>query len=64
MARELWGKPGEPCSNLNLNFSDIPFSETHLWEQFDDERKRLVIQTLARLLVKATEDRQQEQTND
>ena len=50
---------------LNLNFNDdIPIPETHLWEQFDDERKRLVIQTLARLLVKATEDRQQEQTND
>ena len=49
---------------LNLNFNDIPIPETHLWEQFDDEQKRIVIETLARLLVKATRDKQQEQTND
>ena len=49
---------------LNLNFNDIPIPETHLWEQFDDEQKRIVIETLARLLVKATRDSQQEQTND
>jgi hypothetical protein len=24
---------------LNLNFTDIPIPETHLWEQFDDEQK-------------------------
>ena len=39
---------------LNLNFSDIPIPETCLWEQFDDEQKRIVIETLARLLAKAT----------
>ena len=49
---------------LNLNFNDIPIPETHLWEQFDDEQRRIVIETLARLLVKATRDRSQEQTND
>ena len=49
---------------LNLNFNDIPIPETHLWEQFDDEQKRIVIETLARLLVQATSDKQQEQTND
>jgi hypothetical protein len=49
---------------LNLNFNDIPIPETHLWEQFDDEQKRIVIETLARLLVKATGNRHQEQTND
>ncbi|MGI8990174.1 MAG: hypothetical protein ACR2I2_11410 [Bryobacteraceae bacterium] len=49
---------------LNLNFSDIPIPETCLWEQFDDEQKRIVIETLARLFVKATRDKQQEQTND
>ena len=49
---------------LNLNFNDIPIPETHLWEQFDDEQKRIVIETLARLLVQATRDQQQEQTND
>jgi predicted Fe-S protein YdhL (DUF1289 family) len=50
-------------SQLNLNFTDIPIPETCLWEQFDDEQKRIVVETLARLLVKATRDNQ-EQTND
>jgi predicted Fe-S protein YdhL (DUF1289 family) len=49
---------------LNLNFHDIPIPETHLWEQFDDEQKRAVIETLSRLLVKATQDNRQEQSND
>jgi hypothetical protein len=49
---------------LNLNFIDIPVPETCLWEQFDHEQKRIVIETLARLLVQATRDKQQEQTND
>jgi phenylpyruvate tautomerase PptA (4-oxalocrotonate tautomerase family) len=39
---------------LNLNFIEIPIPETCLWEQFDDEQKRLVIETLTRLLVKLT----------
>jgi hypothetical protein len=51
---------------LNLNFTDIPIPETCLWEHFDDERKRIVIETLARLLTKATQagQPQEEQTND
>jgi hypothetical protein len=49
---------------LNLNFNDIPVPETHLWEQFDDEPKLIVIETLARLLLKAARDKNQEQTND
>jgi len=49
---------------LNLNFTDIPISETCLWEQLDDDQKRIVIETLARLLVKATEDKHQEQTSN
>ena len=49
---------------LNLNFIDIPIPETRLWEQFDDEQKRIVVETLARLLVKASRDQNQEQTND
>jgi hypothetical protein len=49
---------------LNLNFNDIPIPETHLWDQFDDDPKRVVIETLARLLVKATRDNNQEQAND
>lgn len=43
---------------LNLNFIDIPIAEPCLWEQFDDEQKRIVIETLARLLVQATRDEQ------
>jgi hypothetical protein len=47
---------------LNLNFTDIPISETCLWEQFDDEQKRILIETLSRLLIKAAQgsDRQEE----
>ena len=49
---------------LNLNFIDIPIPETCLWEQLDDKQKRIVIETLARLLVKATADQHQEQSNN
>ena len=49
---------------LNLNFTDIPIPETCLWEQLEDDQKRIVIETLARLLVKATEDKHQEQTSN
>jgi hypothetical protein len=49
---------------LILNFNDIPIPETHLWEQFDEDQKRVVIETLVRLLVKATVHRRQEQIND
>ena len=50
---------------LNLNFLDIPIPETCLWEQFDDEQKRLVIETLTRLVVKLTQaSNQQEQTQE
>ena len=51
-------------SQLNLNFIDIPIPETCLWEQFDDEQKRIVVETLVRLLVKASRDQNQEQAND
>ena len=47
---------------LILNFTDIPIPETCLWEQLDDQQKRIVVETLARLLVKATTDQPQEQT--
>jgi hypothetical protein len=49
---------------LNLNFNDISIPETHLWEQVDENQKRVVIETLVRLLVKATRNKHQEQTND
>jgi predicted Fe-S protein YdhL (DUF1289 family) len=50
---------------LNLNFLDIPIPDTCLWEQFDDEQKRLVIETLTRLVVKLTQaSNHQEQTRE
>ena len=51
-------------AQLPLNFIDIPIPETCLWEQFDDEQKRIVIETLARLLVQATRNQHQEPTDD
>ena len=49
---------------LNLNFHDIPIPETHLWQQFDDEQRRAVIEVLSRLLIKTIRNQPQEQTND
>jgi predicted Fe-S protein YdhL (DUF1289 family) len=49
---------------LNLNFHEIPIPETRLWEQFDDEQRRAVLDILSRLLVKATQGNRQEQTHD
>jgi len=49
---------------LNLNFTNIPIPETCLWEKLDKEQKRIVTEILTRLLVKATHDEHQEQTND
>jgi hypothetical protein len=49
---------------LNLNFHDIPIPETHLWDEFDEDQKHVVIQTLVRLLVKASRDSHQEPTHD
>ena len=51
-------------SQLHFNFTDIPIPETCLWEQLDDEQKRIVVEALARLFVKATRITHQEQTND
>ena len=50
---------------LHLKFTDIPIPETCLWEQFDDQQRRTVIETLARWMTKATRtDQHQEQTDD
>ena len=51
---------------LPLKFlDDLPLPETYLWEQIDDERKRLVVETLARLMTKATRAHApQEQSHD
>ena len=51
-------------AQLSLNFHEIPIPETHLWEQFDDEQKRVVLEILSRLLVKATQDNRLEPTHD
>ena len=62
--RYYLGQARRAMPQLILSFNDIPIPETHLWEQFDDEQKWIVIETLARLLVQATRDQHQEQTND
>lgn len=51
---------------LPLKFlDDFPLPETYLWEQIDDERKRIVVEILARLMTKATRAHDpQEQSHD
>jgi hypothetical protein len=58
------GAAQESMPQLHLNFIDIPVPETRLWEQLDDEHKRIVIEILARLLVQTTRPQQQEPTDD
>ena len=38
---------------LNLNFIDIPIPETCLWEELNHQQQQLVIEVLARLMLKA-----------
>lgn len=38
---------------LYLSLPNIPIPQTSLWEQFDDQQKRTVIETLARLITQA-----------
>jgi hypothetical protein len=48
---------------LQLKFrDDLPFPEACLWEPFDDEPKRIVVETLARLRTRAARagDRQEQ----
>ena len=40
-------------SQLNLPFLDIPIPQTCLWEELNSQQKQLVVETLARLMVKA-----------
>lgn len=52
-------------SQLNLNFSDLPVPERHLWEQLDDKQKKLIVETLARLMSKAARaENRKEPAND
>ena len=41
-------------SQLPLFFLDSPVSETRPWDRLDDPQKRIVIETLARLMIQAT----------
>lgn len=50
---------------LNLNFTDIPIPQSHLWEQLDEDEKQIVLKTLARLIIKAARaNNWKEPTND
>lgn len=49
---------------LNLNFFDIPITEMHLWENFDDEQRRAVIEILSRLLIQAAQNNRLERSDD
>jgi hypothetical protein len=50
---------------LNLDFTDIPIPESHLWEQLDEDQKQIVLETLARLIIKAARaNNRKEPTND
>ncbi len=52
---------------LNLNFFDIPLPQTCLWEELNHQQQQLVIETLARLMIKAAVapgNPQQEPAND
>jgi hypothetical protein len=42
-----------PPSQPYLNFLDLPVPETCLWGQLSDQEKTVVINILARLMVKA-----------
>lgn len=49
---------------LKLNFTNLSIVERCLWDRLDEEQKRAVVETLARLLQKATATQNQERTND
>ena len=52
-------------SQLNLKFTDLPLPQTQLWEQLDDKQRQIVVETLARLIVKAVRaSNSGEPTND
>lgn len=38
---------------LNLNFTDIPIPQESLWEDLHNEQKLIIIETFARLMLKA-----------
>ena len=38
---------------LNLNFIDIPLPQESLWEELNHQQKQLIVEALARLMLKA-----------
>jgi hypothetical protein len=53
MPEEYPGQTRRAMRQLYLNLPNIPVPQTSLWEQFDSEQKRMVIETLARLMTQA-----------
>ena len=51
---------------IQLSFvEELPPSEKSVWEQFDDERRAVAVEGIARLMVKAVSDKNnQESQND
>ena len=50
---------------LNLNFTNLTDPLMRIWEQLDPQQQRLVIETLARLLTRASQyDKPEEHAND
>ena len=41
---------------LNLNFTDIPIPQESLWEDLHNEQKHLIIEVIAKLMLKAVAD--------
>jgi len=40
---------------LNLNFTDLPEHRPIVWEQLGSQQKKLVVETLARILSKVSQ---------
>jgi len=50
---------------IQLSFmEEIPIPKTAVWDQLDDERKAVVIESLARLVAKVILAEKQEPNND
>jgi hypothetical protein len=58
------GQARRAMPQLSRNFTDILIPETCPSEQFDGRQRRVVIETLARLLVKATRNKFSKPTNE
>ena len=45
---------------LYLSFLEFPVPETCVWEGLDDEQRRIVLEAIARLIVKIAHQKQEE----